>query len=138
MNNLTKNFIILTCRNLNFRLENFKMHGNRVHIHYVEIRKKHDAMKRNKLMKMMNGNGFQKQISIFHQNIVGSKKQQEVVNSVELLLNKLIPDVLVISEADCEDVTACSEPRRHLIADDPRMIDVGSLAVRTFIEATRS
>ena len=51
---------------------------------------------RNKLMKMYNGNIFQKQLAIFHQNIPGKKNPKDIITNIEALLNKLVPDIMII------------------------------------------
>ena len=69
-----------------------------------------DRKFRNKRIKMTNGNIFQKQLAIFHQNIVGTKNSKDTVAAVELLIAKLVPDILVISEADTEVITSSRYP----------------------------
>ena len=59
---------------------------------------------------MSNGNIFRRQLGIYHQNIVGSKCPKSTIEQVELLLHKLVPDILIISEADTEVVTSWNYP----------------------------
>ena len=60
-------------------------------------------------MRRLNGN-WQKQLGIFHQNIQGAKGQKSVVTNIEILINKLVPDILIVSEADTEVVTSWKYP----------------------------
>ena len=69
-----------------------------------------DGRKRNKETKIVNGNIFQKQLAVFHQNICGKKNPKDTITDIETLLHKLVPDVLVISEADTKIVTAWTYP----------------------------
>ena len=69
-----------------------------------------DRKLRNKKVKMVNGNIFQKQLAVFHQNIIGSLNPKDTVAAVEMLISKLLPDVLIISEADTEVITSWHYP----------------------------
>ena len=84
---------------------------NQVKLHrfYVDPRSA-DRKKRNKEIRARNGNIFQKQLAVYHQNIPGRKNPKDVITDVESLLQKLVPDILVISEADTKVVTAWKYP----------------------------
>ena len=61
-------------------------------------------------MRSYNGNIFKTQLAIFHQNLVGKKNAKDTIISTEILISKLLPDILVISEADTEVITSWHYP----------------------------
>ena len=64
-------------------------------------------------MKSYNGNinGFQKQLSIYHQNVQGiTMSLPDQISCVETIISKLCPDVLILSEADSENICNWSYP----------------------------
>ena len=87
-------------------------HPLKIHIPYVANRKS-ERKSRNRLVKSYNGNisGFQKQISIFQQNVQGkSMSLPDQIACVETIISKLCPDILIVSEADTEHICNWSYP----------------------------
>ena len=61
-------------------------------------------------MRAQNGNTWRKQVSIFHQNLEGRTDPKDQINETEILLAKLLPDLLFISEVDTETLAAWDFP----------------------------
>ena len=113
-------FILLTC--LIFRQDTFNKHDfnhkvihrkyvenvKPIHIQYVVLEL--SGKRRNMEMRAKNGNIFKTQVSVFHQNIEGKKNAKDIITATETLISKLQPDILFISEADTEILTAWDFP----------------------------
>ena len=78
----------------------------KIHNIYVNFRRNAGKI-RNQRMRSYNGNknGFQNQIGIFQQNVQGKTMSvPDQISTVEKTLSKLNCDILIISEADTENI----------------------------------
>ena len=72
-----------------------------LHLAYQRIRLAGIRMEINKYMRMYNGN---KRIKIYYQNVPGTLSKQNLITTIESLIDRLDPDVLAIAEPAYEDL----------------------------------